>query len=105
MALYVGGMGTKGKNFYKEYFERAGYEEEANKIQELYLGGKQNEAIEAVTDDMVRAMHLIGTKDEILERYKVWQSSPLTTMLMATTEKDILELIADSLAFFIKIDF
>ena len=95
MALYVGGMGTKGKNFYKEYFVRAGYEEEANKIQDLYLSGKQNEAIEAVTDDMVRAMHLIGTKDEILERYKVWQSSPLTTMLMATTEEDILALVAD----------
>ena len=94
MALYVGGMGTKGKNFYKEYFDRAGYTEEANKIQELYLGGKQNEAIEAVTDDMVRAMHLIGTKDEILARYKDWQASPLTTMLMATTEKDVLELVA-----------
>lgn len=95
VALYVGGMGSKSKNFYKEYYERAGFEEEANKIQDLYLGGKQEEAIAAVTDDMVRAQHLVGTKDEIAERFKVWQDSPLTTMLISAQQTDMIEMLAD----------
>lgn len=95
IALYVGGMGAKGKNFYKEYFERAGYAEEANKIQELYLGGKQQEAIEAVTDDMIRLMHLVGTKDEIIERFKDWQASPLTTMMISSAQTEAMELVAE----------
>lgn len=95
IALYVGGMGSKGKNFYKEYFERAGFEEEANKIQELYLSGKQQEAITAVSDDMVRIMHMIGTKDELIERYQVWKKSPLTTMLFSTTQGEAVKLAAE----------
>ena len=95
LALYIGGMGAKNKNFYKEYFDRAGFEEEANKIQELFLAGKQDEAIAAVTDDMVRTVHLVGTKDEIAERFKVWQQSPLTTMLMSAAQPEAMELIAD----------
>ncbi len=95
LALYIGGMGAKNKNFYKEYFDRAGFEEEANKIQELFLAGKQEEAIAAVTDDMVRTVHLVGTKDEIAERFKVWQQSPLTTMLLSAAQPEAMELVAD----------
>ncbi len=95
IALYVGGMGAKGKNFYKEYYERAGFEEVANKIQDLYLGGKQQEAIAAVSDDMVRILHMVGTRDELVERYKVWEASSLTTMLFGSTQAESVKLAAE----------
>ena len=53
-ALYIGGMGARGKNFYNELFARYGYEDDARKIQDLYLDGKQREAIAAVPDDFRR---------------------------------------------------
>ena len=53
MALYIGGMGAKGKNFYNDYAKRLGYEEAAERIQELYLAGKKGEACNAVPDQLV----------------------------------------------------
>ena len=56
LALYIGGMGAKGKNFYNDLAVRYGYEEEAEKIQDLYLAGKKDEAAAAVPDELVRAV-------------------------------------------------
>src|SRR5437763_12181250 len=63
IALYVGGMGAKGKNFYNALVCRYGWEEDAKRIQELYLGGKQREAIAAVPDALVDALALVGPKE------------------------------------------
>src|SRR5215467_3300272 len=60
LALYVGGMGAKGNNFYNSLFCRYGWEREAGEIQELYLGGRQREAIAAVPDELVDAVSLVG---------------------------------------------
>ncbi len=62
IALYVGGMGAKGRNFYNSLVRRYGWEEEAGRIQELYLSGKQREAIAAVPDELVDAVSLVGPK-------------------------------------------
>jgi F420-dependent oxidoreductase-like protein len=67
LALYVGGMGARGRNFYNSLVRRYGWEDAAERIQELYLGGQQREAIAAVPDELVDAVSLIGPKERIRE--------------------------------------
>ncbi len=94
-ALYVGGMGARDKNFYNEYVSKAGFEAEAKKIQDLYLEGKRNEAIMAVTDQMVDAMHLVGPPERIRDEYQKWKESKVSTLLVGTAQKEALRLLAE----------
>jgi F420-dependent oxidoreductase-like protein len=80
LALYIGGMGAKGKNFYNDLARRYGFEEAAETIQELYLGGKQGEAMMAVPNELVDQVALVGPKARIKDRLQLWQNSPITTM-------------------------
>ncbi|GGG13999.1 LLM class F420-dependent oxidoreductase [Rhodococcoides trifolii] len=80
LALYIGGMGAKGKNFYNDLAVRYGYEEEAEKIQDLYLGGKKDEAAAAVPDELVRSVSLIGTEDYVKERLVAFEKAGATTL-------------------------
>lgn len=80
LALYIGGMGAKGKNFYNDLACRYGYEEEAEKIQDLYLAGKKAEATAAVPDDLVRAISLIGTESFVKERVAAFAAAGATTL-------------------------
>ncbi|WJJ10580.1 LLM class F420-dependent oxidoreductase [Prescottella equi] len=80
LALYIGGMGAKGKNFYNDLACRYGYEEEAEKIQDLYLAGKKAEAAAAVPDDLVRAISLIGTESFVKERVAAFAAAGATTL-------------------------
>ena len=68
VALYVGGMGAKGKNFYNDLFRRYGYEEEAARIQDLYLDGKKKEAAELIPADFLEAISLVGPESYVKER-------------------------------------
>ena len=68
IGFYVGGMGAKGKNFYNDLFKRYGWVEEAEKIQDLFLGGQRNEAYEAVPDEYIELSALIGDEDHIKAR-------------------------------------
>src|SRR5256714_1049836 len=76
IALYVGGMGAKGKNFYNSLVRRYGWEAEAERVQELYLGGQQREAIAAVPDKLVDALALVGPKEPIRDRLETWRGTP-----------------------------
>ena len=80
LALYVGGMGAKGKNFYNELAQRYGYEEEAAKVQDLYLDGKKDEAAAAVPEDLVKAMSLIGSRSYVAERLQAFADAGVTTI-------------------------
>ncbi|QCQ90013.1 LLM class F420-dependent oxidoreductase [Rhodococcus sp. SGAir0479] len=80
LALYIGGMGAKGKNFYNDLACRYGYAEEAEKIQDLYLGGKKDEAAAAVPDELVRAISLIGTESYVKERVAAFAAAGVTTL-------------------------
>lgn len=80
LALYIGGMGAKGKNFYNDLAVRYGYEEEAEKIQDLYLAGDKEEAVAAVPDDLVRAISLIGTESHVKERLAAFKAAGATTL-------------------------
>jgi F420-dependent oxidoreductase-like protein len=95
LALYIGGMGAKDKNFYCEYVKRVGFEAEATKIQELYLAGKRNEAVAAVTDEMVDTLNLVGPKERIRDRFQVWKKAPIGTMIVGTMQKEAVRLIAE----------
>ena len=80
IALYVGGMGAKGKNFYNDLARRYGYEAEAETIQELYLAGRKDEAAAAVPEDLVRATSLIGPESYVAERIAAFTAAGVTTI-------------------------
>jgi F420-dependent oxidoreductase-like protein len=97
IALYVGGMGAKGRNFYNSLVRRYGWEDEAERIQELYLSGKQREAIAAVPDELVDAVSLVGPKERIAERLEAWRETPVTTLVLGTTQPEALQTLAELL--------
>jgi F420-dependent oxidoreductase-like protein len=95
VALYVGGMGAKGRNFYNALVRRYGWEQEAEQIQELYLAGKQREAIAAVPDALVDAVSLVGPKERIAERLDAWRATPVTTLVLGTAQPEALQTLAE----------
>jgi F420-dependent oxidoreductase-like protein len=95
LALYIGGMGAKGKNFYNDLAKRYGYEEAAEQIQELYLDGKKMEALRAVPDDLVDELSLIGTKERIADRLDVWRQAGVTTLIVNSTDPKTLRTLAE----------
>ena len=83
LALYVGGMGARGRNFYNDVARRYGYEEAAATIQDLYLAGRRAEAEAAVPDALVDEVALCGPRERIRERLAEWSASGITTLLIA----------------------
>jgi F420-dependent oxidoreductase-like protein len=83
IALYVGGMGSKEENFHKRIVERMGYAEAAQKIQDLWLGGQQREAVTAVPDELADSLCLAGPRSHIRERLAQWRRSPVTTLMIS----------------------
>lgn len=81
IALYVGGMGARGKNYYNELACRYGFEAEAKVIQDLYLDGRKDEAAAAVPEGLLRATTLIGTKSYVAERLDAYREGGVTTVL------------------------
>lgn len=82
LALYVGGMGSKEENFHKRVVERAGYAEVAQRLQDLWLAGRQQEAVMAVPDELADAMSITGTPANIRLRLAAWKHSPVTTLMI-----------------------
>jgi F420-dependent oxidoreductase-like protein len=80
LALYIGGMGARGANFYNDVARRYGYEQAAETIQDLYLGGRKKEAIAAIPDELVDDIALCGPRERIAERLALWRNSPVTTL-------------------------
>lgn len=80
LALYIGGMGAKGRNFYNDLAVRYGYEEAAAAIQDHYLSGRKMDAINAVPDELVDDVSLVGTVDRIRDRLQLWKEAPITTL-------------------------
>ncbi len=80
LALYIGGMGARDKNFYFDLACRYGYEAAANEIQDLYLSGRQFDAVSRVPNALVDEVTLCGPQARIRERLALWQNSPVTTL-------------------------
>lgn len=88
LALYIGGMGAKGRNFYHNIATGYGFGEAADRIQELYLSGKKVEAIAAVPDELVRNVSLIGPKGYVRERIAAFAEAGVTTLLTTPVAAD-----------------
>ncbi len=95
LALYIGGMGARQKNFYNDYAKRLGYEADAVRIQDLYLAGKKLEAMAAVPDALVDEVALVGPRERIAERVAAWKASPVDSMLLGTGQLEALRLLAE----------
>jgi F420-dependent oxidoreductase-like protein len=94
LALYVGGMGARGRNFYNALVRRYGYEAEAERIQDLYLDGKQREAAAAVPDALVDEVALIGPRERIADRLEAWREC-VTTLLIQSHDVETLRVMAE----------
>jgi len=88
LALYIGGMGARDKNFYNNLARRYGYEAEAQKIQDLYLDGKKDEAAAAVPADLLEKTSLIGTESHVKERLAAMKEAGVTTLNVTPIAKD-----------------
>jgi F420-dependent oxidoreductase-like protein len=95
IALYVGGMGHRDKNFHKDMMIRRGYGEAAARIQELYLAGRKEEAIAAVPDEFCDEGALVGPAGRIRERYRPWANCGITGLTVVADQPEALELMAD----------
>ena len=95
LALYVGGMGARGRNFYNDLACRYGFEGPAKEIQDLYLEGKKAEAAAAVPDALVDEVALCGPRERIAELVERWKDTPVTTMILAAMQRDAMELMAE----------
>jgi len=97
LSFYIGGMGAKSKNFHADLVRRMGYPEAADKVQELFLGGRRDEAIAMVPDEFADEISLCGPAQRIRDRLKVWKASRVTTLLAATRNPQALQLLAEEL--------
>ena len=82
LALYIGGMGARGRNFYNDLARRYGYEDEARTIQDLYLDGKKDEAAAVVPEELVRAVSLVGPESHVAERVAAFRDAGVTTLVL-----------------------
>ena len=97
IGFYVGGMGSREQNFHKDAMTRRGYGDAANRIQELFLGGHRDEAIDAVPDEYIDEGGLYGSPQRIRERLEPWTSCGITGLTVNTDQDEALELMADLL--------
>jgi F420-dependent oxidoreductase-like protein len=100
IALYVGGMGARNKNFYNDFIKRFGYEEAAVKIQDAYLAGRRTEAIAAVPDALVDETSLVGGPERIKDRLKAWKEAAgrheVGSLLLSGVTVDSLRIVAEA---------
>jgi F420-dependent oxidoreductase-like protein len=89
IALYVGGMGHKTKNFHNEMMVRRGFADAAARIQELYLAKRKDEAIAAVPDEFVDQGALVGPADRIRKRFAAWENCSITGLTISGNEQAV----------------
>lgn len=95
LALYIGGMGAKGRNFYNDLTVRYGFEEAAEKIQDFYLAGEKDAAAAAVPDDLIDEVALIGPRSRIAERFERWNDGSVSTVAVTAMDPAAYRLMAE----------
>jgi F420-dependent oxidoreductase-like protein len=96
VALYVGGMGHRSKNFHNDIMVRRGFGDAAKRIQELYLAGRKDEAIAAVPDEWVDMKSLVGPPARIRQRYRAWGESGADSLNVRSRQPEALEAMAEA---------
>jgi F420-dependent oxidoreductase-like protein len=95
LGFYIGGMGHAARNFHADLMARMGYEEEARRIQELFLGGRREEAVLAVPDAFADEISLVGPRGRIAERLELWRTGPVTDLLALAPDPHTLRVLAE----------
>ncbi|MFH8284562.1 LLM class F420-dependent oxidoreductase [Streptomyces antibioticus] len=95
LGFYIGGMGHATRNFHADLMARMGYEEEARRIQELFLAGRREEAVLAVPDAFADEISLIGPRERIAERLELWRKGPVTDLLALAPDPHTLRVLAE----------
>ena len=96
VALSVGGMGHRDKNFHKDIMIRRGFGQAADRIQELYLAQRKDEAAAAVPDEWVDTKSLVGPPARIRQRYRAWEDSGLTGLTVRSKKPEAVEVMAEA---------
>jgi alkanesulfonate monooxygenase SsuD/methylene tetrahydromethanopterin reductase-like flavin-dependent oxidoreductase (luciferase family) len=96
LGFYIGGMGAKDMNFHKDVFGRMGYEDEVQRIQDLFFDGKRDEAIAAVPDSLVTDISLIGPVEKIRDDLAEWEEAGITTLVIGARGIDELRQVAEA---------
>jgi hypothetical protein len=87
-ALYIGGMGARGKNFYNELARQYGYEAEAKQIQDLYLGGNKRDAEALVPLELLEMVNLVGPESYVKERIAAFREAGVTNLQITPVPAD-----------------
>lgn len=95
LGFYIGGMGHAARNFHADLMARMGYEEDARRIQELFLSGRKEEAVLAVPDAFADEISLVGPRERIAERLELWRKGPVTDLLVLSPDRPTLRLLAE----------
>lgn len=95
LGFYIGGMGHAARNFHADLMARMGYEDEARRVQELFLAGRRDEAIAAVPDAFADEVSLIGPRERIAERLELWRKGPVTDLLVIAPDPETLRVLAE----------
>jgi F420-dependent oxidoreductase-like protein len=96
LALYIGGMGARGKNFYNDLACRYGFEADARRIQDLYLAGQKAEATAAVPNQLADEVSLVGPAARIRDRLAAWRESGVTTLVCGLRQPEAIRTLADA---------
>jgi F420-dependent oxidoreductase-like protein len=96
-ALYIGGMGSRDRNFYKDLAVRYGYEEAAAAIQDAYLDGRRDDAAAAVPDALIDEIAVVGPLERILDRLEAWKASSVTTLILGTDQPEVVKAVRDAI--------
>lgn len=96
LALYVGGMGAHGRNFYNDLVSRYGYAQAAAEVQDAYLAGRHRDAAAAVPDALVDEVALVGPAARIRDRLAAWRDSQVNVLLASTSQPEALEVLAEA---------
>jgi F420-dependent oxidoreductase-like protein len=95
LGFYIGGMGHAKRNFHADLMARMGYEEEARRIQALFLDSRREEAVRAVPDAFADEISLVGPRERIAERLEVWRKGPVTDLLVVSPDRPTLRVLAE----------
>ncbi|MER6162893.1 LLM class F420-dependent oxidoreductase [Streptomyces sp. NPDC001868] len=95
LGFYIGGMGHAKRNFHADLMARMGYEEEARRIQRLFLDGRREEAVLAVPDAFADEISLVGPRERIAERLELWRKGPVTDLLVLAPDPHTLRVLAE----------
>jgi F420-dependent oxidoreductase-like protein len=95
LGFYIGGMGHASRNFHADLMARMGYEEEARRVQELFLAGRREEAVAAVPDAFADEISLVGPRRRIAERLESWREGPVTDLLALAPDRESLRVLAE----------